>query len=51
MADELAEEASLLSDLSARATYDDPSRMAKFSEADRNLKERKRGRRRPPGGR
>ena len=43
--------ASLLSDLSARATYDDPSRMAKFSEADRNLKERKRGRRRRPSGR
>ena len=51
MADELAEEAELLRDLSARASYDDPSRMAEFSEADRNLKERKRGRGRPTNGR
>lgn len=45
MASEIAAEAELLMDLSVRAKYEDASRMAKFTEADRNFKERKRGRR------
>jgi len=45
MASEIAAEADLLLDLSERARFEDASRMAKFSEADRHLKERKRGRR------
>lgn len=44
MASEIKAEAELLMDLSARARLEDPSRIAKFTEADRNLKERKRGR-------
>ena len=45
VAAELTVEADLLFDLAERASYDDASRLAKFSEADRNRKERKRGRR------
>ncbi len=45
MASEIGIEADLLLDLSERARFEDASRMAKFSEADRHLKERKRGRR------
>lgn len=45
MASEIAAEADLLLDLSERARFEDASRMAKFSEADRHLKDRKRGRR------
>ena len=48
MASEIAAEADLLLDLSERARFEDASRMAKFSEADRHLKERKRGRRAAP---
>ncbi len=48
---EIAEEAELLHDLSHRALYEDARRTAKFTEMDRHLKERKRGRRRPGGGR
>jgi Ca-activated chloride channel family protein len=43
MADELAGEARLMADLAERARHDDSSRMAKFTEADRHLKERRRG--------
>ncbi len=48
MASEIAGEADLLLDLSERTRFEDSNRMAKFTEADRNLKERKRGRRGPP---
>lgn len=48
MASEIAAEADLLLDLSERARFEDASRMTKFSEADRHLKERKRGRRAAP---
>jgi Ca-activated chloride channel family protein len=44
MASEIAAEAELLLDLSERARFEDPNRIAKFTEADRNRKERKRGR-------
>lgn len=47
MANEIEAEAELLLDLSARAKHDDASRIAKFTEADRHFKERKRGRRAP----
>ena len=43
--DEIAEEARLLEDLGERALWDDANRIAKFSEADRHRKSRKRGRR------
>ena len=45
MADEIADEARLLDDLSDRALHDDRGRVAKATEADRHLKARKRGRR------
>ncbi len=48
MISEIAAEAHLLLDLSERARFEDASRMAKLSEADRHLKERKRGRRVAP---
>lgn len=48
MASEIAAEADLLLDLSERARFEDSNRMSKFTEADRNLKERKRGRRAAP---
>ncbi len=44
MAGELAEETALLRDLARRAMEDDASRVAKFSDADRAFKARKRGR-------
>ena len=46
MADEIAGEASLLSDLARRALEEDARWVSKFSESDRAYKERKRGRRR-----
>lgn len=48
MAAEMAEEASLLEALAARAAEDRSGRVEKWVEADRHLKARKRGR--PPGG-
>ncbi len=44
MAAEMDAEADLLSDLSLRAKDDDPRRVAKFTEADRHRKARRRGR-------
>jgi len=43
MASEVEAEAELLSDLSRRADVDDPRRVAKFTEADRHRKVRRRG--------
>jgi len=43
MAAEMQAEAELLSDLSLRAVDDDPRRVAKFTEADRHRKARRRG--------
>ena len=43
MAAEVQAEAELLSDLSLRAVEDDPRRVAKFTEADRHRKARRRG--------
>ncbi len=43
MSAEMAAEADLLSDLSLRASHDDPRRVAKFTEADRHRKARRRG--------
>jgi Ca-activated chloride channel family protein len=43
MASEMEAEADLLSDLSKRASVDDPRRVAKFTEADRHRKARRRG--------
>jgi Ca-activated chloride channel family protein len=45
MADELISEVRLLKTLSRRSLEEDPSRIAKLTEADRHLKQRKRGRR------
>jgi hypothetical protein len=45
MVDDVSGEARLLQSLAARAMEEDPSRIAKFTEADRHLKQRKRGRR------
>jgi Ca-activated chloride channel family protein len=51
MAREVIDEAKLLFELSTRAQHDDAGRTAKFSEADRHGKERKRGRHHgPPSG-
>lgn len=44
LAAEMAEETALLRDLAQRAVRDDASRVAKFSDADRAFKARKRGR-------
>lgn len=49
MSDEIIEEMQLLGRLADEARHEDPRRMAKFSEADRHAKERKRGRRPRPG--
>jgi Ca-activated chloride channel homolog len=46
MASEMEAEAELLSDLSLRSRTDDPRRVAKFTEADRHRKARRRGQRR-----
>jgi len=43
MCAEMEAEADLLSDLSRRASHDDPRRVAKFTEADRHRKARRRG--------
>lgn len=43
MAAEMAEESRILHELAARAEHEDPSRLAKLSEADRHRKERRRG--------
>ena len=43
MSVEMAAEADLLADLSLRASHDDPRRVAKFTEADRHRKARRRG--------
>jgi hypothetical protein len=43
MAAEMQEEADLLADLSQRAPIDDSRRVAKFTEADRHRKGRRRG--------
>ena len=45
MASEMEAEAQLLADLSLRSGTDDPRRVAKFTEADRHRKARRRGRR------
>ena len=42
--DEIAREARLLEDLGERALWEDASRIAKFTDADRHMKSRKRGR-------
>jgi len=47
--DELDAEIELLRDLSRRAKVEDARRLTKFTEADRHIKARKRGRR-PDGG-
>jgi Ca-activated chloride channel family protein len=47
MRSELASEASLLQDMADRASWDEPARLSKFTEADRAAKTRKRGRRPP----
>lgn len=47
--DDIDAEIELLRDLSRRATVEDARRLSKFTEADRHLKMRKRGRR-PDGG-
>jgi hypothetical protein len=44
MAAELSDESVLLRDLARRAIVDDASRVAKFNDADRARKGRKRGR-------
>jgi len=46
---EIAREARLLRELGERALFEDASRISKFSEADRHMKSRKRGRRPPEG--
>lgn len=43
--EEIAREARLLEDLGERALWEDASRIAKFADADRHMKSRKRGRR------
>jgi len=43
--EEIAREARLLADLGERALWEDASRVAKFTDADRHMKARKRGRR------
>ncbi|MDQ3434735.1 MAG: VWA domain-containing protein [Actinomycetota bacterium] len=49
MASEMEAEADLLSSLSLRASHDDPRRVAKFTEADRHRKARRRGGHDPKG--
>ncbi len=39
----MAEESQMLRDLALRAGHEDPSRLAKLSEADRHRQERRRG--------
>jgi hypothetical protein len=47
MRSELASEVSLLEEMADPASWDEPARLSKFTEADRAAKTRQRGRRPP----